>query len=79
MRKLLENILAVIVGAAAAGALISFFIGLGLLWTLAWGWVLFITYRSFAPETWPELGLWTATGIVLLITLFMRQARSNSS
>lgn len=74
MRNVLTNILAVVTVGATFLATLSFFIGLGLAWTLAWGWILFITYRSFAPETWPELGLWTATGVVLLLSLFMRSA-----
>ncbi len=52
-------------------ALIIVVIGLAFGWVLLWGWVAFLIYRSFAPETWPQLGLWTATGIVLLASILL--------
>jgi hypothetical protein len=68
----MRNLLSWGVLAIAAIATFSFFAALGAGWVMLWGWVTFLTYRSFAPESWPSLGLWTATGIVLLAMILLR-------
>jgi hypothetical protein len=55
-------------------------LGVGLIfgWVLLLGWILFVVYRAIAPESWPYLGLWPATGIMLLASLIFSGGSSRA-
>jgi len=47
--------------AAYATAFTAFFFGILAIFFA--GWILFLTYNAFAPDSLPYMGLWTAFGI----------------
>ena len=54
---------------------VGFVVGLYAGFTILLGWIGFLLYRHFAPETFPYIGLWAWVGITFLVNIFLRAFR----